>query len=203
MLVRFFGVSLLILCCVSCTNRPILTDHSIPADTFAAADLNLFTPHFRAYVLLNELQEEVGAFVNLLKANEVDDVLAISELWLQGTEWRARGYTAYALPPRDHWPAMIKTLQFLKAELIPVIGPVKVMSGYRSTAYNKVAGGVDLSRHLTFSALDLKPQKKLPRKRLQSVLKNIWDKRGGHWDLGLGLYPGLRFHVDTGGYRIW
>jgi len=183
----------LVMFAASCTTRP----------PDVVQEATVYPPIFRAFILLNNLEQEVQAFERLLKRNDVDDVLPIDALLLQGTEWQSRGHSAYALPPRTQWSAMVKTLQFIKSELIPVIGAVEVMSGYRSLAYNRAAGGAPRSRHLVFSALDLKPQQTIARRDLHSFLKRTWAEQGAAWDLGLGLYSGLRFHVDTGGYRTW
>ena len=162
-----------------------------------------YPARFKAYVLLNELYSEVRDFEQLLRENHVAGVVPIDQLWLQGTEWQSRQHTAYAIPPREHWPAMVRTLRFVKHEVLPLIGPVEVQSGFRTVAYNLAAGGASRSKHMEFSALDLRPVHKFPRALLHQRLKRLWKLRGKQWDLGLGLYSGVRFHVDTSGYRSW
>ena len=98
---------------------------------------------------------------------------------------------------------MVNTLVFLKYDLIPYIGDVRVLSGFRTPKYNRLAGGAGRSRHLTFSALDLKPVTEIDRSRLHRILQNRWHTLGEEYKLGLGLYSNLRFHIDTGGHRQW
>lgn len=98
---------------------------------------------------------------------------------------------------------MIPTLRFVKKELLPIIGPIEVNSGYRSKEYNKLAGGVKNSKHLSFCALDLKPVEDMSLKDMQKKLLKLWKKRGKRYQLGLGLYSGKFFHIDTCGYRKW
>ena len=158
---------------------------------------------FQAFVLLNDLHTELHDFELLLRRNRLLGILPVDQLWLQGSEWRSRQHPAYAIPPREKWPAMLITLQFVKRELIPLIGPVEVQSGFRTRSYNLAAGGASRSKHMEFSALDLRPQRQYPRELLHRRLKRLWQQRGKHWELGLGLYSGVRFHIDTGGYRSW
>ena len=98
---------------------------------------------------------------------------------------------------------MLDTLVFLKYELIPHIGDVRVLSGFRTPHYNRLAGGAGRSRHLTFSALDLRPIADIDRTRLHRILQNRWHTLGEDYNLGLGLYSKQRFHIDTGGHRQW
>ncbi len=94
-------------------------------------------------------------------------------------------------------------MKFLREEIIPLIGPVEILSAYRESSYNLKAGGARKSKHLDFFAVDLRPVKNISRKDLHSKLLDIWTKKGKEYNLGLGLYSGLRFHIDTAGYRKW
>ncbi len=165
--------------------------------------LNGYPARFQAYVLLNDLYAELRDFEQLLRDNGVAGVVPVDQLWLQGTEWQSRQHSAYAMAPREHWPAMVRTLRFVKHELLPITGPVEVQSGFRTAAYNLAAGGASRSKHMEFSALDLRPVRKYPRAVLHKRLKSLWHRRGKQWGLGLGLYSGVRFHIDTSGYRSW
>jgi hypothetical protein len=182
---------------------PILLFACMSLASDPGRNLKGYSDHFQAFVLLNDLYTEVHQFEQLLYQHRVAGVLPVDQLWLQGSEWRSRQHSAYAMPPREHWPAMIKTLQFVKQELLPLVGPVEVQSGFRTASYNLAAGGASRSKHLSFSALDLRPQRQYPRALLHQRLKRLWKLRGKQWDLGLGLYSGVRFHVDTSGYRSW
>lgn len=194
MFYRLIGVGLIALCCVSCSPRT-----SSPS----AGGLEHHPAHFRAFIVLNNYHQQLFDFEQALRRARVAGVVPVSQLWLQGSEWRAREHSAYAMPAAEQWPAMIKTLRFVKLELLPLLGPIEVLSGFRTPAYNLAAGGATRSRHLAFSALDLKPRRNIRRSALHARLLKLWRTRGEQWDLGLGLYSGQRLHVDTGGYRTW
>jgi len=189
-LAAILSLSVLLFACASLASDP-------------GRKLKGYPERFQAYVLLNNLYGDLRDFEQLLYQNRVAGVLPVDQLWLQGTEWQSRQHTAYAIPPRKYWPTMVRTLQFVKYELLPLIGPVEVQSGFRTVAYNLAAGGASRSKHMEFSALDLRPLRDYPRALLHQRLKNLWAKRGKRWDLGLGLYSGVRFHIDTSGYRSW
>jgi len=168
--------------------------------TMAGGD---YSRHFRAFLVLNDYFDELQDFFDFLKVHGVADVVPVEGMWRQGSAWRSHEYSAYAMPPRDHWIQIVKTLQVLQQEIIPAIGPVIVQSGFRTRHYNLVAGGASRSQHLQFAALDLKPQRDLPQRVLHRRLRHVWKSQGREWNLGLGLYSGTRFHIDTGGYRSW
>jgi len=141
--------------------------------------------------------------VYFLAYHDVDNVVPAWQLLQQGSDWSKHQQSKYAIPPRGMWTEMIDTLAFLKFDLVPHIGPVKVLSGFRTPDYNNVAGGANKSRHMTFSALDLRPTNKIDPSQLHGILQNQWSNHGQHYKLGLGLYHNQRFHIDTGGHRKW
>jgi len=141
--------------------------------------------------------------VYFLAANGIDDTVPVWQLLQQGTDWRRHKLQKYAIPPRENWDDMVNTLIFLKYDLMPYIGPVEVLSGFRTPTYNRVAGGAAKSRHLDFSALDLRPVNEIKRSQLRGILTERWTNIGKQYNLGLGLYSGSRFHIDTGGHRRW
>jgi uncharacterized protein YcbK (DUF882 family) len=165
--------------------------------------LDVHSAHFGAFIILNDAHQTLHEFEELLRSERVSDVVPVEKMWLQGTDWRSHEHTAYAIPPKESWPKIVRTLKFMRRELIPVIGPVEVMSGFRTPTYNFIAGGAPRSQHLTFSALDVRPKTKVSRRELHASLQRIWRRHGKTWDFGLGLYAGTRFHIDTGGYRQW
>lgn len=70
--------------------------------------------------------------------------------------------------------------------------PISVVSGYRSTAYNKKVGGARRSQHLYGKAADIKVKGMSPLE-----VAKVADEVG--FD-GIGVYPHW-IHVDVRGYK--
>ncbi|QFT56807.1 D-Ala-D-Ala carboxypeptidase family metallohydrolase [Microbulbifer sp. THAF38] len=158
---------------------------------------------FSRFLKQKENQALFAKLKNYLHINRVDQVVAPFELLRQGSDWRDLDEPAFAIPPVENWGLMIYTLRVLQREIVPRIGPVTVVSGWRTTSYNSKAGGSKGSKHLRFCGLDIVPQKKFSREQLVPVLRDIHKHKGKQWNMGLGIYKGIRFHVDTCGYRRW
>ena len=166
-------------------------------------DLYNYPPDFEAFLSHYQAHAEYQELVFFLQSHDAHNIVPVWQLLLQGTDFRKHNLSKYALPDRKHWDSMLDTLVFLKYELIPHIGDVRVLSGFRTPHYNRLAGGAGRSRHLTFSALDLRPIADIDRTRLHRILQNRWHTLGEDYNLGLGLYSKQRFHIDTGGHRQW
>ena len=158
---------------------------------------------FQAFIADGNHHETLLKFERHLRVNSVANVIPIEQLLRQGTDWKNNRLPQYAFPPEALWPGMARTLKFMRRFVIPAIGPVEVLSGYRTPTYNRIAGGAKRSQHLEFSALDVKPSSDLSRAELHKRLQQIWQIHGRRLNMGLGLYQGRRFHIDTGGYRQW
>lgn len=146
---------------------------------------------------------EYDAFVAMLRADDVADVVPAWQLWRQGTDWRDAREAPFAIPPRDVWPAIEPVLVVVRDELVFRVGPVEVVSGWRTPAFNRKAGGAAHSRHLWFEAIDVVPKVRWLREPLHGVLRAWWARDGEDLGLGLGLYDKVRFHVDTHAFRTW
>ena len=146
---------------------------------------------------------DYDAFVASLASAGVEGVVPAWHLWRQGTDWREVGEPAFAEPPREAWSAIVPALVVLRDEVVPLVGPVEVVSGFRTTAFNAKAGGAPGSRHRYFEAVDVVPQRRWDREALHGVLIAWWDRRGPELKLGLGLYDKIRFHVDAWKWRRW
>lgn len=142
-------------------------------------------------------------FCRFLAARGVGAVVPPWQLWRQGIEWRALGAAPFAAPPEAAWGQVVPTLVALRELVIPAVGAVDVVSGYRTADYNARAGGARESRHLAFDAVDLVPRGFATRLTLQPRLLSLWRRRGPAARLGLGLYGGTRFHIDTHRHRRW
>lgn len=118
----------------------------------------------------------------------------------------------FVLPPKKYWPNSVRTIKFIEKNIIPKIGKVKIVSGFRPTDFNKCIGGASKSKHLEFGAFDLVSVEHDANDRLFNNLCEIWQKTNSRYGFGLGAYwdkfkkignPSGRFHIDTFGKRTW
>jgi hypothetical protein len=158
---------------------------------------------FTDYLSRDDNQRRYQDLVDYLEQEGVGDVVAARHLLRQGTDWESVDLPPFAIPPDTLWPKVVNTLEVLRDDVIPAVGPIEVVSGFRTRAYNEVAGGATRSKHLEFSAVDVIPLEEIDRDELVSRLKAIWNDQGPAKEIGLGLYDGVRFHIDTGGFRTW
>lgn len=100
-------------------------------------------------------------------------------------------------PPAKLWRNIVPTLRVVD-ELRGSFGKsCRILSSYRSPAYNKTVGGVPDSQHLQFRALDIAFDGVSPKQVYERLLE--WRK-AGRFTGGLGLYTGAGFvHIDTRG----
>lgn len=133
----------------------------------------------------------------------VADAVEPASLLRQGTDWLDIHEPAFAIAPQSQWHNMVATLALVRNELVPAIGPVTVLSAYRTASYSHKTGGTDSSKHRDFCGLDLVPQSNISRKELLEELKALQVRLGPPSNMGLGFSSDLRFHIDTCGYRSW
>jgi hypothetical protein len=147
---------------------------------------------------------QAGAFRARLAAAGVADVVPFWQLLRTASDWRACGAARFEVAPADKWEHIVETLRFVRDEVVPAVGPVEALSGYRNEALNACAHGVPQSAHRLFFALDLAPVN--PAVTRAAMIRGVCAAHatGGHaHDAGLGFYSGRRFHVDSNGYRRW
>ena len=159
--------------------------------------------HFESWVDQPERRQAMTDFQAFLDRKGVGDVVPAWTLWRQGTDWAEVGEPAFAVPPARDWPSIVPTLKLLRDEVMPLVGPVEVVSAWRTVQYNKVAGGAGRSRHLYFEAVDVQPERNWVRSELHQTLLGKWRAIGPRTGWGLGLYERTRFHVDTHKHRKW
>lgn len=184
---RVLAIVIMTLTCSACASRVAV---QTPED-------------FQQFSAATQRGKQIAKLSDFLRRHGVDHVVPIHELLQQGTDWTRNRQQRYSIPDENFWPNMVATLKLLDRFVIPAVGPVKVLSGFRSPSYNLAAGGAPRSRHLNFSALDVIPKLNLTRNTLHNQLDKIWSIHGGQLNMGLGLYGEKRFHIDTGGYRRW
>ena len=120
---------------------------------------------------------------------------------------RPRGRIAAAqpfeIPPTSEWPHVVQTLRYIHDYVIPAVGPVEPVSGYRNPSLNQCAGGAPESAHKHYSAIDLVPLRPITREELMKALCVSHSEHGAAYNAGLGFYAYLRFHIDSTKFRRW
>jgi uncharacterized protein YcbK (DUF882 family) len=117
--------------------------------------------------------------------------------------WRECNGPQFEVAPFTAWQHIASTLKFVQNHVRPVIGEVQALSGYRNGDLNQCSGGAKESAHRHFYALDLSPVRDIGRDGMIRSICAIHGFRGEQYGIGLGFYTGLRFHVDSKGFRKW
>jgi uncharacterized protein YcbK (DUF882 family) len=141
--------------------------------------------------------------VKFLAAEKVADVIPLDQLLRSDTQWRRCDAEPFAIPPKDKWRDIVPTLRLIRDEVQPLIGPGEAMSVFRTTNINRCINGASRSYHLQFRAIDMRPVKDVSRAELIQKLCALHARKGKALNMGLGIYKGSRFHIDTAGYRRW
>lgn len=147
-----------------------------------------------------------GAVLSFEAWQEAAGVRGILPTWQvlrTASMWRECGGPPFEVPPFRFWPDMVRTLRFVRDRVVPAIGPVAAVSGYRNPALNACARGSATSPHKSFFALDLVPVAPIDRGELFRRLCAVHARHGPAAEAGLGFYAFQRFHIDTRGYRRW
>jgi Peptidase M15 len=153
-------------------------------------------------------------FVAYLDAQGVGDVLPPWSLLVPDRQYMSARcqIDLFVIPPKALWPNVVPSLRVLRADIIPVVGPVRISSAYRPSAFNACIGGAKKSAHLSFSAFDLVTTTPVDRDILFGKLCRVWRAKPAAAKMGLGAYynaakptvnPIGRFHIDTLGKRTW
>ena len=100
-----------------------------------------------------------------------------------------------SVPPQRLWKNIVPTLRIVD-DLRESFGkPCTILSSYRSSDYNKAVGGVGLSQHMEFRALDIAFDGVTSKQVYDRLIE--WRK-AGKFVGGLGVYPTSCFvHIDT------
>ena len=148
-------------------------------------------------------QAQVLGFKQFIETEKVDDIIPTWQLLRTASMWRECNGPRFEVPPFTEWNHIAATLRFIRAHVVPVIGEVEAVSGYRNETLNQCAHGAKESAHRHFYALDLVPLRPLGRTGLIRSICAIHNFRGRSYDIGLGFYSGVRFHLDSKGFRRW
>jgi len=161
-------------------------------------------PGYRSwYLAMPARANQVKAFNDYLKTWDVAGIVPTWQLFRTATAWERCGAQPFEIPPTSEWPHIVQTLRYVRDYVIPAVGPVEPVSTYRNPALNVCAGGAPESAHKHYSAIDLVPLKPISREELMRTLCMVQARRGPDYQVGLGFYAYLRFHVDTTKYRRW
>jgi N-acetylmuramoyl-L-alanine amidase len=100
-------------------------------------------------------------------------------------------------PAKSLWKNIVPTLRIVDDLRDSFANPCRILSSYRSPDYNRTVGGVGLSQHMAFRALDIAFEGVSPQRVYDRLIE--WQK-AGRFTGGLGLYPSSGFvHIDTRG----
>lgn len=132
-------------------------------------------------------------------ANNLPDVthFRASEFLAKGASHASNGLNTD--PPRELWPSIIPLARVLEAVRREIGKPIKILSVYRSPAYNEAIGGAKSSQHMRFRAADFAvvgPASGTPRDWAAVVDRMRWHD--GTFKGGRGLYNTF-VHVDVRG----
>ena len=145
----------------------------------------------------------VLSFKSYLHAAGVENVVPTWQLVRTASMWRECSGPRFEVAPANEWPHLAETLGFVKDHVEPAIGAVEAVSGYRDEDLNRCSGGAKASAHRHFFALDLVPVAAMDRGGLIRSICDAHRISGPQYDVGLGFYTGVRFHVDSKGFRKW
>ena len=155
------------------------------------------------FMSLPSRTSQVKAFNDYLSTYDVSGIVPTWQLFRTATAWQRCAGQPFEIPPTTEWPNIVQTLRYVRDYVIPAVGPVEPVSGYRNPALNVCAGGAPESAHKHYSAIDLVPLRPTTREQLMQTLCTAHGRRGPAYGVGLGFYAFLRFHVDTTKYRRW
>ena len=155
------------------------------------------------YIASIRHQQQVKAFNDYLETWQVSGVLPTWQILRTATSWHRCGGMPFEVPPTSEWPHIVQTLRYVRDFVVPAVGPVEAVSAYRNPSLNACAGGAPESAHKHYSAIDMVPLRRTTRGELMRTLCAVQARRGPDYQVGLGFYAFLRFHVDTTKYRRW
>ena len=161
-------------------------------------------PGYRSWYLAASWRPvQVKAFNDYLGSSGVAGVVPTWQLLRTASSWQRCGAQPFEVPPTTEWPHIVQTLRYVRDHVVPAVGPVEPVSGYRNPLLNVCAGGAPASAHKHYSAVDLVPLRPTTREQLMATLCAVHGTRGNDYRVGLGFYAFLRFHVDTTKFRRW
>jgi hypothetical protein len=161
-------------------------------------------PGYRSWYLAAPWRAgQVRSFNDYLNSYQVGGIVPTWQLLRTATSWQRCGGDPFEVPPTAQWPRIVQTLRYVRDFVVPAVGPVEPVSGYRNPVLNVCAGGAPESAHKHYSAIDMVPLRPTTREALMHSLCAVHNQRGAEYGVGLGFYAFIRFHVDTTKFRRW
>lgn len=161
-------------------------------------------PGYRAWIMAAPVRAAlVAGFNHYLVDNRVAGIVPTWQLLRTASSWQRCGAQPFEVPPPQEWPHLVQTLRYINDYVVPALGPVEPVSGYRNPSLNLCAGGAAESAHKYYSAIDLVPLRPIDRTALIRTMCGVHDKHGAAYHAGLGFYAYMRFHVDSTKFRRW
>ena len=143
-------------------------------------------------------------FQSFLSDKSVADIVPAFQLWRTSSSSANCHADAFVIPERADWPHIVATLSYIRDDVVPDIGKVEVVSGYRDAVLNTCSGGAAHSAHREYYALDLVPlNPAITRTTLIAKMCVVHAAEGPALAIGLGFYSGTRFHIDSKSFRRW
>lgn len=122
------------------------------------------------------------------------------ELLFKGAGHYQRGSKSFGLntdPPPELWRNILPTIKILDRFRATLDAPIRIISAYRSPAYNRSIDGALRSQHTEFAAIDFMSARGKPVMWAQELKEMRHD---GDFKGGIGVYRTF-VHVDTRGWN--
>src|SRR5690242_19186289 len=97
-------------------------------------------------------QQQVEEFRAHLASEGLESVVPVWQLIRTSSSWRACNADRFEVAPRDKWEHISTTLRFVRDEVVPALGRVEAVSGYRNEQLNRCSAGAPASAHREFFA---------------------------------------------------
>jgi hypothetical protein len=153
-------------------------------------------PGYRSWYLAAPWRAaQVKSFNTYLNAYQVGGVFPTWQLLRTATSWQECGGQPFELPPAEEWPHIVQTLRYIQDYVIPAVGPVEPVSGYRNPSLNQCAGGAPESAHKHYSAIDMVPLRPITRIAMMRTLCAVHSQHGPQYNAGLHAVPHRQHQV--------
>ena len=185
--------------------QPSVVTVSIPETAVATVALVPVPPIYSAWLGEGDNAQRVAMFERELAARGLTGIVPTHEILRTAIDWERCGASPFELPDQSYWRGAFDSLGVIKSDLVPLLGAVEIVSGYRHATLNQCAGGAPSSVHREFGAFDAFATAAPSREEMIAKLCDWHAKRGTPLRAGLGIYQGKKFHIDVGmrGHRHW
>ena len=148
---------------------------------------------------------QVRAFRDHLAGAMLEDVVPVWQLIRTSSSWRECGAERFEVAPADKWDNIVTTLAFVRDEVRPTSARSRrspPIATSVSTAA-RTAPRQSAHRHVLRARSDPGRRRSAARTMIREHLLRPLRRHGRDYETGLGFYSGMRFHVDSSGFRRW